>query len=108
MTSNQRKSGDIWNLIKETSAETFLCREMLKSSEGREKSYSFRQMQSGKPNESVFVTQKGNVVGGGTDNVLNALAAYLRYLEGTARGDWQEYVVTAFFLEFFFVFFLLF
>ncbi|KAG9452441.1 hypothetical protein H6P81_005345 [Aristolochia fimbriata] len=39
---------------------------------------------------SVFVSKDGYVVGGGTDVVLNALAAYLRYLEGTARDDWQE------------------
>ncbi|GAU45669.1 hypothetical protein TSUD_268360 [Trifolium subterraneum] len=76
--------------IKETSADTLLGREMLKSSESGERSYSFRQMRSSESNESVFVTQKGNVVGGGTYNVLNALAAYLRYLEGTAREDWQE------------------
>ncbi|XP_027186317.1 uncharacterized protein [Cicer arietinum] len=90
MASNRWKSGNDWNLIKETSAETFLGRVMLKSRESRERSYSFRQIPSREPNKSVFVTQKGNVVGGGTYNVLNALAAYLRYLEGTARDDWQE------------------
>lgn len=41
---------------------------------------------------SVFISRKSNIVKGGTDVVLNALAAYLRYLEGTARDDWQEYV----------------
>jgi len=100
MAKNRHKSRDDWNLIKETSAETLLGREMLKSSENRERSYSFRQIRSSEPNESVFVTQKGNVVGGGTYNVLNALAAYLRYLEGTARDDWQEYVVITLFLRF--------
>jgi hypothetical protein len=99
MAKNRHKSRDDWNLIKETSGETLLGREMLKSSENRERSYSFRQIQSSEPNESVFVTQKGNVVGGGTYNVLNALAAYLRYLEGTARDDWQEYVVITLFLR---------
>lgn len=39
---------------------------------------------------SAFVTQQGNLVGGGTSVVLDALAAYLRYLEGTARYEWQE------------------
>lgn len=43
-----------------------------------------------RPERSAFVTQQKNSVGGGTGNVLNALAAYLRYLEGTARGEWQE------------------
>ncbi|MCI15140.1 hypothetical protein A2U01_0036276, partial [Trifolium medium] len=103
MAKNQHKSRDDWTLIKETSAETLLGREMLKSSESGERSYSFRQMQSRESNESVFVTQKGNVVGGGTYNVLNALAAYLRYLEGTAREDWQEYVVITLFLRFCFL-----
>ncbi|KAL4395042.1 hypothetical protein AHAS_Ahas02G0212400 [Arachis hypogaea] len=49
-----------------------------------------RQLQSKKSNESVFLSQKGNAVGGGTNNVLNALAAYMRYFEGTAHDDWQE------------------
>lgn len=104
MNKNSRKSGENWKLIKETSAETLLRRDILKSSESSERSYSFRQIQSREPNESVFVTQKGNVVGGGTNNVLNALAAYLRYLEGTARNDWQEYVVTTHFLSLHFIF----
>ena len=103
MASNQRKLGEGWSSIKLTSAETLLRREIMKSSESSERSYGFGQMQSRKPDESVFVTQKGNAVGGGTNNVLNALAAYLRYLEGTARDDWQEYVVTTCFLCFFFV-----
>lgn len=41
---------------------------------------------------SVFVTIKRDTVAGGTEVVLNALAGYLRYLEGTSRDDWQEYV----------------
>ncbi|XP_058763505.1 uncharacterized protein LOC131636942 isoform X2 [Vicia villosa] len=90
MANNRRKSRDDWNMIKETSAETLLGREMLKSRESGERSYTFRQIKSREPNESVFVTQKGNVVGGGTYSVLNAVAGYLRYLEGTARDDWQE------------------
>ncbi|RDY00292.1 Pheophytinase, chloroplastic, partial [Mucuna pruriens] len=90
MTINQRKSGENWSLIKETSAETLLRRKVLKSGDSIERSSSFRQTQSRRSNGSAFVTQKGNVVGGSTNNVLNALAAYLRYLEGTARDDWQE------------------
>ncbi|KAI5389306.1 uncharacterized protein LOC127101403 isoform X2 [Lathyrus oleraceus] len=90
MANNRRKSQDDWNMIKETSAETLLGREMLKSRESGERSYGFRQIKSEESNKSVFVTQKGNVVGGGTYSVLNALSAYLRYLEGTARDDWQE------------------
>ncbi|KAH9607456.1 hypothetical protein KSS87_019353 [Heliosperma pusillum] len=43
-----------------------------------------------RPKGSVFNTSKGNIVAGDSKVVLNALAAYLRYLEGTARDDWQE------------------
>lgn len=45
-----------------------------------------------KVHNSVFVTIKRDTVAGGTEVVLNALAGYLRYLEGTSRDDWQEYV----------------
>ncbi|KAL1368798.1 hypothetical protein AAHE18_02G147600 [Arachis hypogaea] len=74
ITSNQGRLRERWNSINE-------------SSEG---SYDSRQLQSKKSNESVFLSQKGNAVGGGTNNVLNALAAYMRYFEGTAHDDWQE------------------
>ena len=77
--------------MKETSAETILLRKVLKSVNNIERSSRFGLTQSRERNGSVFVTQKGNIVGGSTNNVLNALAAYLRYLEGTARDDWQEY-----------------
>uniref|UniRef100_A0A1J3JTQ8 Pheophytinase, chloroplastic n=1 Tax=Noccaea caerulescens TaxID=107243 RepID=A0A1J3JTQ8_NOCCA len=39
---------------------------------------------------SAFVTKNRDTVGGGTEAVLNTLAGYLRYLEGTSRDDWQE------------------
>ncbi|XP_028247593.1 cryptochrome DASH, chloroplastic/mitochondrial isoform X2 [Glycine soja] len=90
LTSNQQKSGEKWSLMKETSAETILRRKVLKSGNNIERSSRFGLTQSRERNGSVFVTQKGNIVGGSTNNVLNALAAYLRYLEGTARDDWQE------------------
>ena len=48
------------------------------------------QMRRKRLKNSVFGTSKGSIVAGGTKVVLNALAAYLRYLEGTARDDWQE------------------
>ena len=48
--------------------------------------------QKRKQEKSVFLSRNSNIVKGGTDVVLNGLAAYLRYLEGTARDDWQEYV----------------
>ncbi|CAL9226785.1 unnamed protein product [Arabidopsis halleri] len=43
-----------------------------------------------KVDNSAFVTSKRDTVGGGNEAVLNALAGYLRYLEGTSRDDWQE------------------
>ena len=93
MTSSQRKSGETWSLIKEASAETVLRRKALESGDRIERSSSSSgQTLSRERSRSVFVTKEGTIVGGGTDNVLNALAAYLRYLEGTARDDWQEYV----------------
>ncbi|MED6122827.1 hypothetical protein PIB30_043579 [Stylosanthes scabra] len=90
ITSNQGRLRERWNSIKLTSAETLLRNKIMKSSESSEGSYASRQMQSRKSNDSVFVSQKGNAVGGGTNNVLNALAGYLRYFEGTACDDWQE------------------
>lgn len=39
---------------------------------------------------SFFASEDANDVRGGTDNALGALAAYLRYLEGTGRDDYQE------------------
>ncbi|XP_028553552.1 uncharacterized protein LOC110113872 isoform X4 [Dendrobium catenatum] len=43
-----------------------------------------------KKSNSLFASHNGSQVKGGTDAVLNALAGYLRYLEGTGRDDWQE------------------
>jgi len=92
MSSSERKSGENWSLIREVSAETVLRRKALEYGDRIERSSSFGQTLSRERSGSVFVTKEGNIVGGGTDSVLNALAAYLRYLEGTARDDWQEYV----------------
>ncbi|KAL1069905.1 hypothetical protein V6Z11_D12G297200 [Gossypium hirsutum] len=74
------KSKESWNLMKEMPAEVLLKENFL-----NDKSIEQRRL-----DKSVFVTRKGDVVGGGTNTLLNALAAYLRYLEGTARDDWQE------------------
>lgn len=60
---------------------------------GKETSSTFNNVRSSKFSNSMFGSQEGSLVKGGTNTVLNALAAYLRYLEGTARDDWQEYVV---------------
>lgn len=81
-------------LIKKTSAEDILTKTQVLSNNQIEGSLSnsYKQDNRKKRGNSVFVTQ-GSSVGGGTSDVLNALAAYLRYLEGTMRDDWQEYVL---------------
>lgn len=83
-----------WTSIKETSAESILQIELLNPGERNRKDLSFMHTRRNQIDKSAFVTQKENMVGGGTNTVLNALAAYLRYLEGTAQDDWQEYVMT--------------
>ena len=80
--------------IKKTSAEDILRKaEALSNNQIKDSlSSSYKQDNRRKRRNSVFLTQ-GSSVGGGTADVLNALAAYLRYLEGTIRDDWQEYVL---------------
>ncbi|CAK9161064.1 unnamed protein product [Ilex paraguariensis] len=64
--------------------------EISKSGKSNKKNSNYKHAQTRRPKTSVFLTQQGNMVGGGTNLVLNGLAAYLRYLEGTSRDDWQE------------------
>lgn len=92
MTENPWKLKESWGLIKNISAETILL-EKSKSGERRKRNMNVNHAPVKKPDTSVFVTQKGNIVRGGTSAILNALAAYFRYLEGTAGNDWLEYVV---------------
>lgn len=87
------KSKESWNSMKEMPAEVLLKENLSKSSGTIPKSLNDKSIEQRRPDKSVFVTQKGDIVGGGTNSLLNALAAYLRYLEGTARDDWQEYVM---------------
>ncbi|KAL2550232.1 DNA photolyase [Forsythia ovata] len=84
-----------WNSFKKFSAQSVLQRKRLKELEKAELIESNQQIAISKttqrrPEKSAFVTRQGNLVGGGASIVLNALAAYLRYLEGTARDEWQE------------------
>lgn len=90
MTKNGCNPQKGWNLIKEMSAESILQKKLRRPDKSNRNDLSVRRTQRKQVNKSAFVTQKGNIVGGGTNTVLNALAAYLRYLEGTARDDWQE------------------
>ncbi|KAH1075645.1 hypothetical protein J1N35_027973 [Gossypium stocksii] len=84
------KSKESWNLMKEMPAEVLLKENLSKSFETIPKSLNDKSIEQRRLDKSVFVTRKGDIVGGGTNTLLNALAAYLRYLEGTARDDWQE------------------
>ncbi|TYI53173.1 hypothetical protein E1A91_D12G300300v1 [Gossypium mustelinum] len=84
------KSKESWNLMKEMPAEVLLKENLSKSFGTIPKSLNDKSIEQRRLDKSVFVTRKGDVVGGGTNTLLNALAAYLRYLEGTARDDWQE------------------
>ncbi|KAI3735168.1 hypothetical protein L6452_14657 [Arctium lappa] len=98
------KSKDSWTSIKNSSAEYVMqnARNLIsisptngfvsnlgESSQSNLNSLT-TQTKEKKLNKSAFITKQGNVVGGGTSDVLNALAAYLKYLEGTTRDDWQE------------------
>ena len=40
----------------------------------------------------MFASESSLEVRGGTDITLDALDAYLKYLEGTGKASWQEYV----------------
>ncbi|XP_062092132.1 cryptochrome DASH, chloroplastic/mitochondrial isoform X2 [Humulus lupulus] len=93
MDENPCKLRKSWTSIKDKSAETIMMKEALKAGESNRISSRFKnaqRFQQKRVVNSVFVTQGGSTVGGGTNAVVNALAAYLRYLEGTARDDWQE------------------
>lgn len=92
--ANPCKVEESWASTKEMLTETILMKEILKPGGRNSINLSFRhvQVQSKRHENSVFV--KGHSVGGGTSNVLKALAAYLGYLEGTERDHyWKEYVV---------------
>ncbi|CAA3024300.1 Hypothetical predicted protein [Olea europaea subsp. europaea] len=94
-SSNVGSSKKEWISFKRFSAQSVLQGKKLdklgkaKLKERNQESSSYKTTQR-KPEKSAFVTRQGNLVGGGASLVLNALAAYLRYLEGTARDEWQE------------------
>lgn len=92
---NPYKSKDTWTSIKNNSAEYVMQNARILASNGLTSQTNLMPLT--KTNQkriknSAFITQQGNVIGGGTNDVLNALSAYLKYLEGTTRDDWQEYV----------------
>ncbi|KAK2653594.1 hypothetical protein Ddye_013450 [Dipteronia dyeriana] len=90
MNKNPWKSEESWTVIKKMSAERILLEKLSELGKRIKKNLDIEHAPKKRADKSVFHTRKGNIVGGGTNSVLNALAAYLRYLEGTARSDWQE------------------
>ncbi|XP_068315909.1 uncharacterized protein [Pyrus communis] len=87
---NPCKMEESWNSMKEMCAETILMKEFLKPGQRNLNNSSSRHVQfpSKKRENSMFVTTRGNSLGGGTSNALKALGAYLRYLEGTERDHY--------------------
>ncbi|RZR91762.1 hypothetical protein BHM03_00019946 [Ensete ventricosum] len=85
------QSDDSWNSLKKASPKSIL--KMNRNQDIIKISSTFNNVRSTKISNSMFVSQEGSMVKGGTNSVLNALTAYLRDLEGTARDDWQEYVL---------------
>ncbi|XP_073012014.1 uncharacterized protein [Typha latifolia] len=105
LTENSSQLDESWIAIKDLSAKSILRKANVSQattklgSSGNLKNYgtndaeisvtsgSMRRIKSVK---SMFASEKASEVRGGNDIVLEALAAYLRYLEGTAKDDWQE------------------
>ncbi|XP_020091424.1 uncharacterized protein LOC109712329 isoform X2 [Ananas comosus] len=94
-----------WVSLKNVSAKTFLRKEQSSQVVGKtdttgnlsnyggnnkEISATSSNIRKMKLVKSMFASENASEVKGGTNVVLDALAAYLRYLEGTARDDWQE------------------
>lgn len=102
ISENTSETHERWASVKSLSADDILTKRQAKQAGIPTDTGDFQKSNgSGNPVASngslktrekatVFTPRKGTVVAGGTDVVLNALAAYLRYLEGTARDDWQE------------------
>ncbi|PKI54488.1 hypothetical protein CRG98_025002 [Punica granatum] len=90
MNASPSKLNGSWTFMKQTSAETILRERLSKSDEKNKVGFLSSYSERKKLKNSFFVTKNGNTVGGGAGAVLNALHAYLRYLEGTARDNWQE------------------
>ncbi|XP_076944322.1 uncharacterized protein LOC143614906 [Bidens hawaiensis] len=95
MGESPYKLKDSWKLIKNTSAASVFQNDRIRMSDGVTNSQSSltslaSPINKKKLKKSAFITKQGTFVGGGTNDVLNALAAYLKYFEGTSRDDWQE------------------
>ncbi|PKA60722.1 Cryptochrome DASH, chloroplastic/mitochondrial [Apostasia shenzhenica] len=81
-----------WTCIKRISAVATLQKKLLGENPDIDLEDSSRKNLEHKVQltKSVFDSHNGFEVKGGTEVALNALAAYLRYQEGTGRDDWQD------------------
>ncbi|XP_057952772.1 uncharacterized protein LOC131146933 [Malania oleifera] len=103
MNGNTREEKGCWNLINGTSAGGFRVEpieqveptynlvegfESLKLGKSRQSNSNCKHKQRKRSEKFAAVLCEGN--SGGRNVALNALAAYLRDLEGTAQDDWSE------------------
>ncbi|KAL5201229.1 hypothetical protein ABZP36_035583 [Zizania latifolia] len=94
------RSEDNWVPIKSTSARSILKKTLsqIKVKSGAASSDSnrgediiaFSGRSGRKIRDSMFASESSVDVRGGTEITLDALAAYLKYLEGTGKANWQE------------------
>ncbi|XP_038875211.1 uncharacterized protein LOC120067727 isoform X2 [Benincasa hispida] len=78
-----------WDSIKNSTAEDIFRAKCSKRG-SNENNPSSKEPRTEGMGKSIFSTERGkNLMRGGTEDVLNALAAYIRYNEGTSRDDWQ-------------------
>ncbi|KAG8057541.1 hypothetical protein GUJ93_ZPchr0002g24229 [Zizania palustris] len=93
------RSEDNWVPIKTTSARSILKKTLsqIKVKSGAASSDSngediiaYSGRSGRKIRDSMFASESSVDVRGGTEITLDALSAYLKYLEGTGKANWQE------------------
>ncbi|XP_006660884.1 uncharacterized protein LOC102721765 isoform X1 [Oryza brachyantha] len=95
-----RTSEDNWVPLKSTSARSILKKTLIQkkiksgaassNSNGGEDITAYYGTSGRKIQNSMFASESSIEVRGGTEITLDALAAYLKYLEGTGKANWQE------------------
>ncbi|XP_052168116.1 uncharacterized protein LOC127784786 isoform X1 [Oryza glaberrima] len=95
-----RTSENNWVPLKGTSARSILKKTLSQinvktgvassGSDGGEDTTAYYAMSGRKIQNSMFASESSTEVRGGTEITLDALAAYLKYLEGTGKASWQE------------------
>ncbi|KAK9143313.1 hypothetical protein Syun_012713 [Stephania yunnanensis] len=100
MDTNPWKLDENWTVMKAVSAAKSIRKKqsgqlemsnvLVNAGASNQMNSNSKEAVKNKLRNSFFVSMNGNAVGGGTNVALDALAAYLRYFEGTPRDDWQE------------------